>query len=652
METNTAPDPFSRRLRYYGPSDYATYWQIEQAAEVVKGFNPSSPPEDVNSILELHNARLFIEAGFFTTNVGEEERQAILAGAALTRRTVAQWFQSLKEENLSEMLTEVDWQYHEHLLDLLAGLGVFGRCTPGAMLTALDHARVSLGDMLTSKRLVDCYDEALRERLLSEPRQAELVISFHLEDKKKVKSFLPSSFSAMDSRALMEVYIDSAEPNPNYLDLIANAAIDSSAGLDAKLIVKARRRYDAIIKDLFKTTPGFKTGCAVSISPTQVEPVTATLNDLVMEYSFSEAWLENTLDFPSILNNFQFVLEFAPHDGLLTSPAFDSERRGLELAIGLNGAAHYRTGHSFDAKDRATLLQTVMYQRYLTTKDIDLEAVIRWYFEEHLPTEYGVTGFVFNASNPTANYLERCRNLFAEMESVATQFKLFVQDGEIDHDLAATGADQARYRTIPSALEGKYAYVTDNVEIRTILHALFSDQSHLTYINEELKGHNLVHLLQRNEVPYEALHEYQRPLIDKLIELGAIENTGKRVRLKDPGLFLVLKSLNDYQTVSYHHLNGRSRAHVDTMLDAGWLVNRSSLLTDAEASYFNYNLNSAEFSNGPKLRNKYLHGTQPKGGGEAQHQQTYYIALRLMIAIVIKINDEFWLLDIKKKEQD
>lgn len=68
-------------------------------------------------------------------------------------------------------------------------------------------------------------------------------------------------------------------------------------------------------------------------------------------------------------------------------------------------------------------------------------------------------------------------------------------------------------------------------------------------------------------------------------------------------------------------------------------------------AYFNYNLNSVDFSNGPKLRNKYQHGTQPKGYGEAQHQQTYYSALRLMVALTIKINDEFWLLDAAKKRQ-
>jgi hypothetical protein len=651
MDAKTESDQFTHRLRFYGAGDFATYWQVHRAAEVIETFDPASPPDDVNGILELHNARLFVEEGFTPSNIGEDDRKDLLAAAKSIRRTVAQWFNALEDDNLADMLTEVDWQYHEHLLDLLAGLGVFGRCSAAAMLTALDSAGVHIGDMLTSKRLVENYDTAVRDRLLAEPGRAELVVRHHLESEIKKETFLPASLTSADSRTLMEAYIDSTEPNPNYLKLIADAPIDWKSGVDAKLVVKAKRRYDAMVEDLFRTTPGFKTGCTVSVSSTQVEPAEATLNDMVIEYTFSEAWLESTLDFPSVLNNFQFLFEFAPHDGLLTLPAFESERRGLELAIGMHGAKDYRTGHIFTAKDRATLLQTVMYQRYLATKEIDLEEVLRWYFEEHLPAEYGITGFVFSPSSPTANYLERCRNLFAEMESIARQFGLLVEDGEVDHDVAAAGTDLVRYRTIPSALEGRYIYATDHTEIRSILHILFSDQSHLTYINEDLRGDNAVDLLRRNKVSYESLNEHQQPMVDKLIELGVAENTGDRIALNDPDLFRVLKSLNEYEAVAYHHLNERSRAHVDTMLEAGWLVRRSSLLTEAEAAYFNYTLNSVDFSNGPKLRNKYQHGIQPRGDGEAQHQQTYYSALRLMVALTIKINDEFWLLDAVKKGQ-
>ncbi len=601
--------------------------------------------------MELHNARLFVESGFIPTDVVEEDRKALVVSAKPIERTIAQWFGALEDDNLADMLTAVDWQYHEHLLDLLAGLGVFGRCSGTAMLTALDGAKVHICDMLTSKRLVENYGVTLRERLLAEPDRAELVVRHHLGGGMKKESFLPANFTAADSRTLMEAYIDSAEPNPNYLRLIADAPIDSKSGVDAKLVVKAKRRYGAMNENFFKTTPGVKTGCTVAVSSAQFEPVKATLNNMVIEYTFSQAWLEGTLDFPSVLNNFQFLFEFAPQHGLLTLPAFNGERRGLELAFGINGVKDYPTGHVFTAKDRATLLQTTMYQRYLGTKDIDLEEVLRWYFEEHLLTEYGIAGFVFSPSSQKANYLERCRNLFAEMESIATQFGLLVEDGEIDHDVATAGAEIMRYRTIPSALEGKYAYATNHSEIHTILHALFSDQSHLTYINEDIRGEDFVDLLRRNNVSYESLHEYQQPLVDKLIEHGVVESTGDRIRLKDSDLFQVLQSLNDSEAVAYHHLNTRCRAHVDRMVDAEWLARRSSLLTKAEAAYFNYNLNSIDFANGPKLRNKYQHGIQSKGNGDAQHQQTYYIALRLMVALTIKINDEFWLLDVAIRRQ-
>lgn len=175
------------------------------------------------------------------------------------------------------------------------------------------------------------------------------------------------------------------------------------------------------------------------VSDTQIEPMTVSLDDTVIEYTFSEAWLEDTLDNASVLNNFQFLFEFAPEDGLLTMPAVDSERRGLESVFGLDGTHDYLTGHVFTAKDLATLSQTVMYQRFLEARDIDLEEVLRWYFEEHLPSELGITGFAFTPSSSTANYLERCRNLFAEMESIATQYNLFIEDGEIDHDVATAG---------------------------------------------------------------------------------------------------------------------------------------------------------------------------------------------------------------------
>jgi hypothetical protein len=79
------------------------------------------------------------------------------------------------------------------------------------------------------------------------------------------------------------------------------------------------------------------------------------------------------------------------------------------------------------------------------------------------------------------------------------------------------------------------------------------------------------------------------------------------------------------------------------MVSKGWVTRRSSLLTGAEGDYFNYFLNRVDFSNGPNLRNRYQHGTQPSSDSDEAHFKSYLVALRLVVALVIKINDDLCL---------
>jgi hypothetical protein len=99
----------------------------------------------------------------------------------------------------------------------------------------------------------------------------------------------------------------------------------------------------------------------------------------------------------------------------------------------------------------------------------------------------------------------------------------------------------------------------------------------------------------------------------------------------------------DTQTANYYHLSKAGRLAADAMITRGWLTRRSTLLSESEASYFNYILNRSEFSNGPNLRNSYLHGSQAQAHDEAEHFNAYITALRLTVALAIKINDDLCL---------
>jgi hypothetical protein len=142
-------------------------------------------------------------------------------------------------------------------------------------------------------------------------------------------------------------------------------------------------------------------------------------------------------------------------------------------------------------------------------------------------------------------------------------------------------------------------------------------------------------------VEYSAFHDHQKLGLDQLLGLGVLSDSGGRVKLADAEQFFILKSLFDTQVTSYYHLSEAGREQADMMTGKGWASRRSSLFSEPEGSYFNYFLNKVEFSNGPELRNKYLHGSQANADDEGAHYSAYITALRLIIALVIKINDDF-----------
>lgn len=632
-----------RRVRFYGVRDFAIGLHAPRVAEIALAFDSNCPPTTIVDALELHNVHQYLEAAVFPRSSTSAEREHMRTVAPKMRSAVARFFGGIDTSNFATVVTDVDHEYHADLLDLLGRGKVFERCSAGVALSSLKAMGVHLDEMLASRNLVETYDRELREVLLASPSGAEHLVRRYLEKRAESTIQLPPSFSPADGRELLERYIDHADANLNYVRLIAEAKDHPVAGIDAKLRLRARRRAEELNSVLFAEGQGFKTGVELSVSDEQDEAVLVEVDDSegwVQRFTYGRRWLEQTLDHPSVLNNFQHLFEFTDAYVLLSFPSYSAALGVMERVMGLTGVAEYKVGSAFRQVDSSSLLQTHMYRSFLASHGTELEDVITWFCGTYLVDEFGAQNFSFNPSAAGSSNLQKVRHLFAEMESVVNQFSLFAENGELDRELLTLGSEQVRYRAIPSLLEGKYVYSSGAKEIEDILHLLFSDQSPLNYIDETLNAHNAASLLASSQIAHASFHEYQRPYIDLLIEFGVLEDTGARVQFASGEQLIVLAALFRTQAASYYHLSRAGRAEVNAMVGKGWIVRRSSLLTEAEAEYFNYFLNRVGFSNGPNLRNKYQHGSQA-GNDHSEHFNAYITALRLMVALVIKINDDF-----------
>lgn len=638
-----AADP--KLVKFYGAADLASSWHFQRIADLIAQFDTIGSVEAVIDAIELHNVHLYIESGVLPATYSPAERADVEARAPRLRAAVSKFFSGIHNSNVASELRGIPYFYHADLLDLLGRNRAFERCDPEIMLPALTESGVNLATMLGCRKLVSRYDRNIREALIGNARNAEHLVRKYLQKDASSELHVPKSFTSSDAKDLLSNYLESADANLNFVRLIETASVDVQTGIDAKLKLKAKRRSEQMVGELFKEESAMKikTGAEVRLSDSQEEPAKTELHDMVTTHTYSRIWLDATLDNASILNNFQHVFEFVDDHALLTLPSYPSELGIFERFMTTTGRRDYQIGAAFRAKEVSSLIQTRLYQDYLSSNDIQVETVIAWFFDEYLVEEFGALNFSFAPSAKASSFLEKARHLFAEMEGIANQFRLYVQDGELDRELLALTSDPVAYRQIPSLLEGKYVYAADHEEINGVLHTLFSDQSGLTYISDSLQDSSAARLLVRHKISYTDFAAHQRSTVDKLIQLGVLEDTGTRVEIAKTDQFELLYRLFTKQAAVYHRLSREGRMHVDVLQARGWVTRRSSLLAEAEASYFNYFLNKAEFSNGPELRNKYLHGSQANSASESEHFRTYLTALIMLIALVIKINDEFCL---------
>ncbi len=229
------------------------------------------------------------------------------------------------------------------------------------------------------------------------------------------------------------------------------------------------------------------------------------------------------------------------------------------------------------------------------------------------------------------------------MDGVLKQFRMFVQDKQIDRELFEMSSEHICIESIPSLLKRKYCYPLSQA-IQNDMYYLFSDQALLSW--PQKSEHSFEEystlfelLIKEKEIKITDFDEQQAESINWLINRGCLKLIQEKQYLRmEYSKVAFLKDIyeNGYTCIYYkpHWQN-----MIDVMIASGDIKEKNTLFSEQEADYLNYELNKSVFSNGLDLRNKYAHSSYSRD--EKQQKMDYMELLKLMILVVTKINDEF-----------
>ena len=625
-----------QRIKWYRVRDLTTIQYQDSYIKKLHSFDEKETNYDVNDILELYNVTRFIEERMFPkdSSKAEVEEPKIVA-------TIGSFFSNLTNDNISSTIKNIEPCYCDDLVLLLSINKCYDKIDASKMLPTLLSAGVTIHNILMNEDIVNKYKEDVRKLIISKPENATFIIARYFKEGGQTIN-LPPCLTSTDIKNLLTNYVNSDDVDINNLYLIANGRTIPKKGIDDRIKLLAKKKYDDHNNGSIKNGECSFCGVIVDISDNQEDIVVKSYQHNLEKYTYSKKWLQEHSNNHSLLTNFIYPFSIVSKKMILLLPSYSVQLSVLEQYGRVTGQNEYLTNCVFNYIDLLTYKQIEMYEVFLKSMGKDIESAIAWYFNRYIEQQYSISGFSYNASSKGAKYIEKCKQVFSEMDSIIKQFKLYTEDGRIDQELLSIGSKSPRYVEIPSNINDKYVYMTSKPEIDTIMCYLFSSQPYLNYINNDLHEKNFVALLDKHKLKYDDFSGAQKDRLNQLIRFGILDKTPGYLAFQNKNQINILKDLLQFNTLSYHHYSSEDRLTIDDMINKEWLVRGSSLLTKSESEYFNFYLNRQDFSNGHDLRNKYMHGAMSsrEKNNESMHHETYLKSLRLLVALVLKIDDD------------
>ena len=347
----------------------------------------------------------------------------------LTKR----FFNLLSDDNITCIYHDIDFSYRSSFWELFDNCKLYNKISNEAFNTLISEEKVLPYDLFRYQKIVSRYSQVLRNYILEHEFCVKILLHVYQQDDAKFeKLYLPPDLSGDDINNYWEKYIEGEHPNTNYLLEITNMRSTNSIPVTDEVRLKAKRRYEKDCENILKSGSVIAHDIHISFNPNQEEPKLCRQYGKTLEISYSTKWLLDTLDYPSILNNFIYIFEFVDVPQMRCAHVNRPSQSGIfERIVASQFSKIYPHNHAFGFNQGIASLQMDIYYRFLEKENIYLEDVLTWFFSDYLQSEFGCAPIRLSMPTRSCSYAEKCSSIITVLESILKQYSMYVKKGQL-----------------------------------------------------------------------------------------------------------------------------------------------------------------------------------------------------------------------------
>lgn len=612
----------------------------------------NATPSNINDVIELYHIKKLLDNNCRLTTWDDDYLNQLKVQVKDYNGIIAKFFKAISVEQIEVIYESIEWGYRQTFWDIIDQFKMFNIISADVLKRIAQENTNDFRTILKCGFIVEKFKGIIRDILLSKSDSAHIIIDKYIARHNSPSDrelFLPSNLTMEDKEYIISRYLESDSPNLNYVRLICQNKDEQKNLILSPLIkVKANKLAEKLNDELMNDERTVIVEQKVGIEFSNIEgikPCSFKMENDIPKYTYSVRFIKQC-DNVQLIANSCYLFNWMNRHFLLELINKNSEVDVLEsIAFDMSKNA-YPAFNYFLTKNRISLCQLCGYNDILTGMQTSVEQELKKFYEVHLKDKYNYPSLVLNFPNVTDSWLNKCRVLLPELDSVVKQYNTYVEYDEVDIDIIKY-SKPLKVTEGKSLLINKYFEINkDNIDISRVLYNMFASGAMLNYVEpyKDKHYHCLYDLLSNeNSVSYNNYEDDQKHEIDFLVNQNILKKDDNGLlSLFNMEQTIALQSLWEYHACAYWHYNTEGRNALDEMFTKGWVVKKDNLLTTEERKYFSYCLDNSEFTNGLAYRNHYAHGSTPPKDNENIHQTAYFTILKLLTILILKIEDDLW----------
>lgn len=612
----------------------------------------NATPSNINDVIELYHIKKLLDNNCRLTTWDDDYLNQLKVQVKDYNGIIAKFFKAISVEQIEVIYESIEWGYRQTFWDIIDQFKMFNIISADVLKRIAQENTNDFRTILKCGFIVEKFKGIIRDILISKSDSAHIIIDKYIARHNSPSDrelFLPSNLTMEDKEYIISRYLESDSPNLNYVRLICQNKDEQKNLILSPLIkVKANKLAEKLNDELMNDERTVIVEQKVGIEFSNIEgikPCSFKMENDIPKYTYSVRFIKQC-DNVQLIANSCYLFNWMNRHFLLELINKNSEVDVLEsIAFDMSKNA-YPAFNYFLTKNRISLCQLCGYNDILTGMQTSVEQELKKLYEVHLKDKYNYPSLVLNFPNVTDSWLNKCRVLLPELDSVVKQYNTYVEYDEVDIDIIKY-SKPLKVTEGKSLLINKYFEINkDNIDISRVLYNMFASGAMLNYVEpyKDKHYHCLYDLLSNeNSVSYNNYEDDQKHEIDFLVNQNILKKDDNGLlSLFNIEQTIALQSLWEYHACAYWHYNTEGRNALDEMFTKGWVVKKDNLLTTEERKYFSYCLDNSEFTNGLAYRNHYAHGSTPPKDNENIHQTAYFTILKLLTILILKIEDDLW----------